>query len=243
MCLQCLLVAAYLDDWYRVSECFQLSPIASCTLRLRSCSAISTPILCTFLMLPLLLVELVPLDSRARSARVSQDSWWRTCVCTSASLSAWNHSILSSHLTSMVQIHLETSVRPCTMGKDNGNSEDGLQTKAVSRAAQVADHLGNKSPSDVTGSRRRRRTQQDELPADYSDILGQLKTLRRIAGTPTSTTGYVRQKQAGKYATNFAHYSLSTTFTERLYPTLLDCGFVRGSNNYWTKALSAKSAA
>jgi len=102
------------------------------------------------------------------------------------------------------------------MGKDDVKSEGECHTKAVSRAAQVASHLGGKQPSDFNDSRRRRRTKQDNLPADYSDILGQLKTLRRIAATPTNTTGYVRQKQAGKYATRFAHCPLSTRITDSL---------------------------
>lgn len=69
--------------------------------------------------------------------------------------------------------------------------------KARSRVAQVNDHLAsNDAPAE--GQRRRRR-KQDELPSDYSDLLGQLKALRTMANTPnTDRTGYVRQKEAGK---------------------------------------------
>jgi len=60
------------------------------------------------------------------------------------------------------------------------------------RLSQVAGH--------VTPRRQRRiKISKDELPADYSDILGQLDALRAIANAPdTSNKGYVRQKQAGK---------------------------------------------
>ncbi|KAF2773763.1 ClpP/crotonase [Teratosphaeria nubilosa] len=68
------------------------------------------------------------------------------------------------------------------------------KTKAASRAGQVADHLSPSNPP-----RRRRRSQQPDLPADYSDVLGQLNTLRHIAATPDPTRpGYRRQKEAGK---------------------------------------------
>jgi acetyl-CoA carboxylase carboxyltransferase component len=60
------------------------------------------------------------------------------------------------------------------------------------RLSQVAAHV---SPA----KKRRAAKLKNELPADYSDILGQLSSLRTIASTPdTSNKGYVRQKQAGK---------------------------------------------
>jgi acetyl-CoA carboxylase carboxyltransferase component len=62
---------------------------------------------------------------------------------------------------------------------------------AKGRLSQVASH--------VTSKARRSDRAKNELPADYSDILGQLDTLRTIANTPdTMNRGYVRQKQAGK---------------------------------------------
>lgn len=58
------------------------------------------------------------------------------------------------------------------------------------RLSQVAGH--------VTTKKRRARA-RDNLPEDYSDILGHLRTLRSIASTPDpSNKGYTRQKQAGK---------------------------------------------
>ncbi|KAK4545098.1 hypothetical protein LTR36_003649 [Oleoguttula mirabilis] len=71
--------------------------------------------------------------------------------------------------------------------------------KAASRAAQVSDHMISQDKASPNTGRRRRRSKQDEPPADYSDVLGQLKTLRTIAATPnTKKTGYIRQKEAGK---------------------------------------------
>ncbi|PYH80477.1 alpha subunit of methylmalonyl-CoA decarboxylase [Aspergillus uvarum CBS 121591] len=53
-------------------------------------------------------------------------------------------------------------------------------------------------PSSVTASKRLRQV-ASHLPADYSDVLAQIDTLRSIAATPdASRRGYIRQKQAGK---------------------------------------------
>lgn len=69
--------------------------------------------------------------------------------------------------------------------EDNGSK--GQSTQANERLQQVAKHV------------RRRKSVDDQLPADYSDILGQLSTLKKIAANPdTSARGYIRQKQAGK---------------------------------------------
>ncbi|CZS94183.1 probable propionyl-CoA carboxylase beta chain, mitochondrial precursor [Rhynchosporium agropyri] len=60
------------------------------------------------------------------------------------------------------------------------------------RLSQVVNH--------VAPHKQRRATKaKNELPADYSDILGQVESLKTIACTPdTNNKGYVRQKQAGK---------------------------------------------
>lgn len=64
------------------------------------------------------------------------------------------------------------------------------------RLSQVANHI---SPSKPKKSRNKSKSKKDDLPADYSDILGQLDTLRAIARKPDpSNKGYVRQLQAGK---------------------------------------------
>ncbi|KAJ4317930.1 hypothetical protein N0V94_004694 [Neodidymelliopsis sp. IMI 364377] len=65
---------------------------------------------------------------------------------------------------------------------------------ATSRLAQVSAHITPNTPK-----RRRRKGADSDLPSDYSDILGQIATLRKIAATPDpKNRGYVRQKQAGK---------------------------------------------
>jgi hypothetical protein len=65
---------------------------------------------------------------------------------------------------------------------------------AKDRLAQVSNHIAPNTPK-----RRRKKSAEAELPADYSDILGQIATLRKIAATPDpNNRGYVRQKQAGK---------------------------------------------
>ena len=76
---------------------------------------------------------------------------------------------------------------------------------ATERIAQVNDHLSQPSSTQQqqqqpnTARRRRNQKKNDALPADWSDVLGQLSTLRTLAATPdTSRTGYIRQKQAGK---------------------------------------------
>ena len=66
------------------------------------------------------------------------------------------------------------------------------------RLSQVAGHISSASPKKRSPKSRKDKN-KDDLPADYSDILGQLATLRTIASTPDpANTGYVRQKQAGK---------------------------------------------
>jgi hypothetical protein len=86
-----------------------------------------------------------------------------------------------------------------------GDNDDGSAaqkptnsaSKAQERLAQVSQHVAPTSPN--TSKRRRRKTKDDELPADYSDIMAQIATLRKIAATPDpNNRGYIRQKQAGK---------------------------------------------
>ncbi|KAH7374138.1 carboxyl transferase [Cadophora sp. MPI-SDFR-AT-0126] len=71
---------------------------------------------------------------------------------------------------------------------DDSNSS---KTAPSERLSQVAGH--------VAPRKRRVAKAKSELPADYSDILGQLESLKTIARSPdTKNKGYVRQKQAGK---------------------------------------------
>lgn len=77
---------------------------------------------------------------------------------------------------------------------------DDSASKAQARLSQVQSHVSSSPDSKAnTARRRRRKSADDELPADYSDILGQLATLKKIAATPDANSrGYIRQKQAGK---------------------------------------------
>ncbi|KAJ5145754.1 uncharacterized protein N7515_000318 [Penicillium bovifimosum] len=61
--------------------------------------------------------------------------------------------------------------------------------QATNRLTQLSSHISpNPKPKP-----------QEPLPADHSDVLSQLQTLRNIAQTPDpQNRGYVRQKQAGK---------------------------------------------
>lgn len=83
------------------------------------------------------------------------------------------------------------------MAGDDQSSPKNASTSSKSakdRLAQVSSHIEPNTPK-----RRRRKSADSELPADYSDILEQISTLRKIAATPdTNNRGYVRQKQAGK---------------------------------------------
>ncbi|KAL5433451.1 hypothetical protein PMIN07_009792 [Paraphaeosphaeria minitans] len=79
------------------------------------------------------------------------------------------------------------------MGKD-GTDASMSSAGARERLKQISSHI---EPN--TQKKRRRRKPDSDLPADYSDILGQVAALRKIAATPDpNNRGYVRQKQAGK---------------------------------------------
>ncbi|THY38551.1 ClpP/crotonase [Aureobasidium pullulans] len=68
---------------------------------------------------------------------------------------------------------------------------------AKERLDQVNSHLATGTPKNQ--SRKRGSRSASALPSDYSDVLGQIAILQRIAATPdTGNRGYVRQKKAGK---------------------------------------------
>jgi acetyl-CoA carboxylase carboxyltransferase component len=79
-------------------------------------------------------------------------------------------------------------------------SSQASTAKANDRLSQISSHLSTSSPAPNTPQRRsRRKSAIDTLPADYSDILGQVATLKKIADTPDlENRGYIRQKKAGK---------------------------------------------
>ncbi|KIW78915.1 hypothetical protein Z517_08754 [Fonsecaea pedrosoi CBS 271.37] len=74
---------------------------------------------------------------------------------------------------------------------------------ASSRLNQLTSQI-SPAPSEPQANTKRARKSKSsdpssDLPADYSDILTHLKTMRTIATTPdTSSRGYIRQKTAGK---------------------------------------------
>jgi hypothetical protein len=78
------------------------------------------------------------------------------------------------------------------MGDDD--SQGG--SSAADRLNQVKGHVqGAAEPK----RRRRKEKGKDELPADYSDILDQVDSLKKMAITPDLTKrGYLRHKKAGK---------------------------------------------
>lgn len=79
----------------------------------------------------------------------------------------------------------------------SSTKEESSSTSATAkdRLTQVTNHISRNTPK----KRQRRKVNDDEVPSDYSDILGQAAALRKIAATPDpNNRGYVRQKQAGK---------------------------------------------
>ncbi|KAF1808010.1 propionyl-CoA carboxylase-like protein [Eremomyces bilateralis CBS 781.70] len=85
------------------------------------------------------------------------------------------------------------------MGADDNSSN------ATARLSQLSSHISPKNADErgaeqQTKTRSRRKKNVDNtLPPDYSDILGQITSLQKMALTPDPTNrGYSRQKQAGK---------------------------------------------
>ncbi|KAI0481286.1 ClpP/crotonase [Xylariaceae sp. FL0804] len=88
-----------------------------------------------------------------------------------------------------------------------GSDDDSSARKARERVEQVSSHLAGLKPQNGNkqapnpGKRRRGRkpSATPGPPADYSDRLGQIATLERMARTPdVNHRGYRRQKEAGK---------------------------------------------
>jgi hypothetical protein len=83
------------------------------------------------------------------------------------------------------------------MADDNDNTSKSIATE---RLEKVKQHLDNPVQANTSKRRRSRKDKDnDALPSDYSDILGQVATLKKMAETPDpSNRGYQRQKKAGK---------------------------------------------
>ncbi|KAF7716439.1 Methylmalonyl-CoA decarboxylase, subunit alpha [Penicillium ucsense] len=80
----------------------------------------------------------------------------------------------------------------------NGREAQGT---AAQRLHQVSSHITGPETQSSKGrtNKPNARNVSSPLPADHSDVLAQMKTLRQIAATPNlKHRGYVRQKQAGK---------------------------------------------
>jgi acetyl-CoA carboxylase carboxyltransferase component len=92
------------------------------------------------------------------------------------------------------QNQISASLIDINMGTDDPTSSE----TAKDRLEQLTNQI-SPPPSDNALQKRRRSPKKEDLPADYSDILSQLDSLRTIASTPdTANKGYVRQKQSGK---------------------------------------------
>ncbi|KAI3212097.1 hypothetical protein CBS147311_615 [Penicillium roqueforti] len=84
------------------------------------------------------------------------------------------------------------------MTKDNDSPSTRTgKDQATDRLQQVSSHIS--PPEQPRKSKPKPKSTETHLPADHSDVLGQLAALRAIAAKPDPTNrGYVRQKQAGK---------------------------------------------
>lgn len=85
------------------------------------------------------------------------------------------------------------------MTKDNDNpSTRAGKDQATDRLHQVSSHI-SPAADQPRKPKSKSKSTENRLPADHSDVLGQLATLRAIAAKPDpNNRGYVRQKQAGK---------------------------------------------
>lgn len=81
------------------------------------------------------------------------------------------------------------------MGDDSDKTKDDNSAKAAAqRLHLISSHVAPKSKP-----KRSNKNRDTELPVDWSDVLGELDLVRKFARTPKyETTGYVRQKEAGK---------------------------------------------
>ncbi|EEH36279.1 propionyl-CoA carboxylase [Paracoccidioides lutzii Pb01] len=88
--------------------------------------------------------------------------------------------------------------------KDSPKEADPANSanQATNRLTQLSSHLSPNAPNPPNPrntKNKKPKKKETTLPADYSDVLGQLDTLRTLAATPdVKNRGYIRQKQAGK---------------------------------------------
>ncbi|KAK2742763.1 hypothetical protein FQN55_007704 [Onygenales sp. PD_40] len=92
---------------------------------------------------------------------------------------------------------------PSSSSPSSSNSSDQTR-QATDRLSQLSSHISqsnttNTTPDQTRKPNRKSKKPSSNLPADYSDVLGQLDKLRTLAATPDpKNRGYIRQKQAGK---------------------------------------------
>ncbi|KAK2740561.1 hypothetical protein FQN57_006065 [Myotisia sp. PD_48] len=84
--------------------------------------------------------------------------------------------------------------------KQGAPAQPQKQNSASDRLDQVSSHLSPEAAKPAPNNGKKRTPKNaSQLPADYSDVLSQLSSLRTMAATPDTTNrGYIRQKQAGK---------------------------------------------
>jgi hypothetical protein len=83
--------------------------------------------------------------------------------------------------------------------------DDPVYSQANSRLQQLSSHISS-TPSEPleantkrSGKKKKSNDASADLPADYSDILGQFKKMIDVAATPDpASRGYERQKTSGK---------------------------------------------
>jgi hypothetical protein len=72
--------------------------------------------------------------------------------------------------------------------------KDSTASTAAQRLGQINFHV-----APASAAKKSKKNRGSELPADWSDVLGELDLVRKFAQTPKyNTTGYIRQKEGGK---------------------------------------------
>jgi hypothetical protein len=77
----------------------------------------------------------------------------------------------------------------------------GAEDKDVRKASTATQRLSqiNSHVAPASNAKKSKKNRGSELPADWSDVLGELDLVRKFAQTPKyDTTGYLRHKEGGK---------------------------------------------
>jgi hypothetical protein len=74
------------------------------------------------------------------------------------------------------------------------DKDGGPANTAAQRLSQINSHV-----APAFTAKKSKKNRSSELPADWSDVLGELDMVRKFAQTPKyNTTGYIRHKEGGK---------------------------------------------